>query len=371
MDPNNFPYDRFNQIKEEKQANLIQYLNTRDVMDIPVVVQPPSDIWGSVSGDRVLSLQHQLDALAMYFGLNSDFLFSYLEPWHGVGVYANIFGCPVNWYDFDAPQTLPIVHSIDQLKNIRRPNILDAELPRMVLETIDYFRDVIRDQLDIVLTDTQSPNDSASLIISTNEFFIANLDGIEQLSPFMEMLTDVIIEFSEMQFNAMGKTGVRPGHIMLSAPGLFGISVSDDNMAVISSRAYKNAALPFNSRLGEHFGGISVHTCGDFRQNYETVKLIKNLTMIDCHVSGADPQPNDPRKVAEAFAGTGIILKVSIGREAKYWDDLDYLIRPDLKVILQLTSDGDVNHSNTIYSQLKDRCKRILDAKINNMIKSR
>ena len=363
MDPKHFPYDRFNHFKADKQANLLRFINSPVLDDIPVVIQPPSDIWGAVSGDRVESLQHQLDALALSMKLESDFLFTYLEPWHGVGVYANIFGCPVNWYDFDAPQTLPIIHSLEQLKNIRRPNILTAELPKMILDTIHYFREVTHDQLDIVLTDTQSPNDSASLIISTNEFFAANLVGMELLAPFMEILTDVMIDFSEMQFDAMGSTAVRPGHIMLSAPSLAGISVSDDNMSVISKRAYTNAALPYNSRLGEHFGGIALHTCGDFHQNYEVVKQVKNLVLLDCHVKGADPQPNNPSRLANAFAGTGIIMKVSIGPEETHWSDLDELIRPDLRLILQVVSDGDVEKSNTMYFRLKERCRLILAGK--------
>jgi hypothetical protein len=360
MDPKDFPYDDFNQFIAEKQADLIRFINSPILEDVPVVIQPPSDIWGAVSGDRVLSLQHQLDALALSMKLQSDFVFTYLEPWHGVGVYANIFGCPVNWNDFDAPQTMPIIQSLDQLKNVARPNILDAELPRMILDTIDYFRETTRDRMHIVLTDTQSPNDSASLIISTNEFFAGNLTGMEYLAPFMDMLTDVMIEFSDMQLAAMGPTAVHPGHIMLSAPSLSGISVSDDNMSVISERAYRNAAFPYNSRLGDHFGGIALHTCGDFHQNYEIVQRVKNLTLVDCHVSGADPQPNNPRRLADAFAGTGILLKVGIGGEESNWGDLDDLIRPDLRLILQVVSDGNIAKSNHIYMELKDRCRKIL-----------
>lgn len=363
MDIKNFPFDEFNLFIADKQANLIRFNSETHIEDIPVVIQPPSDIWGVVSGDRNLSLQHQLDVLALSMELKSDFVFSYLEPWHGVGVYANIFGCTVNWNDFDAPQTRPIIYSLSDLKTIDRPNIMDAELPCMILDTIDFFREATRDRLPIVLTDTQSPNDSASLIISTNEFFSANLIGVEELAPFMDMLTDVMIEFSEMQFSIMGPTAVHPGHIMLSAQGIPGISVSDDNMAVISARAYKNAALPYNSRLGEHFGGIALHTCGDFHQNYDIVKQVKNLTQIDCHVSGADPQPNQPRRLADAFAGTGILLKVNIGGEESNWSDLDELIRPDLRLILQVVSDGNIPKSNQIYVELKKRCRKILQEK--------
>jgi hypothetical protein len=308
------------------------------------------------------SLEQQLDALALALQIPSDFIYSYLEPWHGVGVYANIFGCPVNWNDFDAPQTLYRCHTVDDLKDLKRPNILDSELAQMVLRTIRYFRQVTGDCLDISLTDTQSPNDSASLIMDTCEFFASSLAEPEQIAPFMDMVTDVMIEFSDMQLEALGPKASRPGHIMLSAPSLPGIAISDDNMAVISKAAYRNAALPYNSRLGEHFGGIAIHTCGDFAQNYETVKQVKNLQLIDCALSGMDPQPNNPARLANAFAGTGIVIKTRIGGE-EHWGALDDLIRPDLKLIVQIESDGNIENSQRAYEQLKTRCQAILAKK--------
>ncbi len=364
MDPKHFPYDQFNQFKAEKDATLLEFVkSTKPWNDVPIVVLPPVDIWGSVSSDRVQSLEHQLDAFITAMQLKSDFAFTYLEPWHGVGVFANIFGCPVNWYDFDAPQTLPIYHSLDDLEGLKYPDILKAELPQMILESIRYFRSVTHDQLDISLTDTQSPNDSASLILDTSEFFAASLSDMERLGPFMDLLTSVMIEFSEMQLEAMGPRASRPGHIMLSSPSLPGIAVSDDNMAVISKRSYANSALPYNSRLGEHFGGIALHTCGDFSQNFDVVKQVKNLVVMDCALAGVDPQPNNPKKLAEAFAGTGIILKAKLGAGEEYWQGLEDLIRPDLKLILQFSSDGDVQKSNELYEKLKMHCKAIQTSK--------
>jgi hypothetical protein len=369
MNPNHFPYDRFNQFKAEKDAALLSFIGSSGPWnDVPIVVLPPVDIWGSVSSDRVQSLEHQLDAFITAMQLKSDFAFTYLEPWHGVGVFANIFGCPVNWYDFDAPQTLPIYHSIDDLEDLKHPDILKAELPQMILESIRYFRSVTHDQLDISLTDTQSPNDSASLILDTSEFFAASLSDMDRLGPFMDLLTSVMIEFSEMQLEAMGPRASRPGHIMLSSPSLPGIAVSDDNTAVISKRSYANSALPYNSRLGEHFGGIALHTCGDFSQNFEVVKQVKNLVVMDCALAGVDPQPNNPQKLGDAFAGTGIILKVRIGAEDEYWKGLENLVRPDLKLILQISSDGDIAKSIEQYEKLKSRCRSILSSKLQSSV---
>jgi hypothetical protein len=362
MDPKNFPYDAFNRLKADKEAALIKFIRSSGpVREIPVIVQPPIDIWGAISADRQQSLERQLDAFILAMKLKSDFIFSYLEPWHGVGVYANIFGCAVNWNDFDAPQTKPIYHHIDEVQKLYHPDILKAELPQMILETIRYFRKVTYDQLDISLTDTQSPNDSASLIMDTSEFFANSLSDMERLAPFMDLVTQVMIEFSEMQFETIGPKASRPGHIMLSSPNLPGISISDDNMAVISKRSYTNSALPYNSKLGDHFGGISIHTCGDFSHNFDVVKQVKNLVVMDCALAGVDPQPNNPKKLAEAFAGSGIILKCRVGADPECWKGLEDLVRPDLKLMLQVSSDGDVRKSEHMYESLKQKCINILN----------
>jgi hypothetical protein len=363
MNPKIFPYDRFDQFKAQKDVALVSFMSASPpYMDVPVVVMPPIDIWGAVASDRAASLDRQLEAFLVAMQLKSDFAFTYLEPWHGVGVYANIFGCAVNWYDFDAPQTRPIYHSLDELEGLEKPEILEAELPQMILETIRYYRQATDDRLDIVLTDTQSPNDSASLILDTSEFFASSLLAMDRLAPFMNLITEVMIEFSEMQLAAMGPTAARPGHIMQSSRGLAGISVSDDNMAVISAKSYANSALPYNSRLGEHFGGIALHTCGDFSHNFDVVKQVTNLALMDCAMADVDPQPNDPHKLAEAFAGTGITLKVRLGATPLCWERLEELVRPDLKLILQIASDGDITASNAAYEELKARCRKILSS---------
>ena len=363
MDPKHFPYDRFQTFQADKERKLIKFLNGPSVDDVPVVVRAPCNVWGVVAGNREQSLELQLDALALSMQMQSDLLYSYLEPWHGVGVYANIFGCPVNWNDFDAPQTRYLYHSVDELKEVKRPRIIDSELARMALETIRYFRQKTGDALDICLTDTQSPNDSASLIVDTCEFFVAGLIEPERIAPFMDLVTDVMIEFSEMQLEAMGATATHPGHIMLSTRQLPGISISDDNMSVISQPTYRNSALPYNNRLSDHFGGIAIHTCGNFVQNYSASKETRNLMMIDCALAGVDPAPNDPAKLGAAFANTGIVIKARIGADEEDWRVLDDLIRPDLKLILQIESDGDVAKFNRVYERLKTRCLSILAAK--------
>ena len=363
MQAKDFPYEQFQEFKEGKEQALYRFLGAAQVEEVPVMMLPPSDIYGEVASDRQRSLERQLDALALAIKLESDFTVTYLEPWHGVVVYAAMFGCPVEWSHFDAPQTWPIYHTVDELENLERPDVLGCEMSRMVIETIYDYREKTGDRLDLVMTDTQSPNDSASLIMDTNEFFTYHRLDPGRLAPLLGMVTQAIVEFSELQLEAIGEKRSRPGHNQLSGRKLSGISISDDNMSFLSPRAYADCALEYNSRLGEHFAGMAIHTCGNFAHNFELLKQVKGLIMIDCALRGADPLPNEPGQLARGFADSGILLKVRMGVEDD-WSFLDELIRPDVKVVFSLQSDGNVEKSNAIYRGLKEHCRRVLDRQI-------
>jgi hypothetical protein len=245
MNPREFPYEKFLSLKEAKEKSFLKFLNGEEWF-VPVIQRPAtSDHFGALCKYRDKSLESQLEALNTYLELESDFIYSYLEPWHGVGIYASAFGCPFNWYEHDAPQTLPIYRTLEEVVNFKQPDIGNCEIMQTVLETIKYFRQQTGDMLEISLTDTQSPNDNASLIVDTCEFFIMSITEEEAIHPFMQSITDTMIKFTEMQIDALGKTFTSPGHLMISSPQLKGISISDDNMAVISPLSYKNSATSF------------------------------------------------------------------------------------------------------------------------------
>ena len=84
-----------------------------------------------------------------------------------------------------------------------------------VLDRIRWYRKVTHDQLPICLTDTQSSNDTASLIMETKEFFLVSSYEPERLERFMNAISELIIAFSEMQMEAIGQNISLPGHQML------------------------------------------------------------------------------------------------------------------------------------------------------------
>ena len=69
------------------------------------------------------------------------------------------------------------------------------------------------------------------------------------------------------------------------------------------------------------------------------------------------------RTYTRPFANTGITIKARMGIEEEHWSALDDLVRPDLKLIVQVESDGDIANAARVYEKIKTRCRDILARK--------
>ena len=362
MKAKDFQYDKFLYFKEEMDNNYKRFLQNSS-WEVPVIQSLPSyEQFLGACRTRESSLESQLQTLTEMTMLKTDLAFLYLEPWYGVGIYATAYGCKYEWVPGDAPQVRPIYKSLDEIDNIKKPDIAACDELLVVLDMIRYFKEKTGGALEIVLTDTQSPNDTASLIMDTSEFFAATIEEPERLHPLLQSITDLICQFSDEQKNLIGERFTKPGHQMISLTDSSGISVSDDNMAFISNQSYNDTCLRYNNMLSDHFGGIALHTCGNAVHNFPRLLQTRGLNTVDLAVGNAvDPSPNDSAKVAEIFHGTDIIVKVRLG-----WNQIagiEPLIDPGIRLIVQLLTEGSIDERNRQYSAAKQAVETIKQSK--------
>lgn len=349
MDAKHFNFDKFSYFLEEKQAFLCKFLAGEHRG--PVLTQRVcGDTFGVASQTREKSLADQLDCMDIKMQLHSDVAFTYLEPWCGVGVYANAFGAPLFWYEHCDVQTKSRYHDVEEVLHVPMPKAGDCELMRMVLDYIRYFRAETHDLIPISLTDTQSPLDTASLILDPCELFAASLEAPEDLEDFMTKITQVIGDFSEMQIEAIGDDlYAAPGHMMFSHTGAGGIALSDDNMAVVSPASYAAIGKPYNEMLSRRFGGVSLHSCGLIKHNVPLLLQTEGLQQLDFKIT--DFEPNDAAYLAEQFAGTGILLKPCVQPEEDLTRILP-LLRSDVKLVVHVFTHGTVDQCNRQYDHV-------------------
>jgi hypothetical protein len=285
------------------------------------------------------SLAIQLDMLTRQMDLETDYV-PFLEPWFGVGVFANAFGAEYVWMEGESAQTHYIVFDEEAASRLEKPSIEDSPVMALVLQAIDSFVEQTHGLIPIACTDTQSPLDTITLLWDTASFFTATYTAPEVVHGLLQKITDLIIEFSRRQVQHMGSTWVQPGHNSVSARGGRGLSISDDNIVMVSPKHYATFAVPYNEQIAAAFDGLAVHSCGDYSRQLPEVMKTRGLRIID----GAFSQELDPNPIRgvewfrDQIRGSGVILHARVGSD---WPEiLPRLIHPDLRLVLVVPLPG-------------------------------
>lgn len=313
--------------------------------------------------ERPPMLELQLAGIAQTLGVDTDFI-PYLEPWHGVGVYAEAFGCPFEWREGDSPWTHPIVQDLEDLKRLERPTLATAKMLQYVLETVEYFDRQTEGQVPIALTDTQSPLDNATLVCDTSFFFTACHEYPERIQTLLQWITDLTIESGRAQ-RRIARNHAKPGHIMWSPPDGAGMSISEDNLVMISPDFYQTFARPYNEQLAQAFGGLAVHSCGSWKQHFGPLAETPGVLMCDLAVEGGgDPCPNRIADVLSGFAGRDLLVQIRMGLDndqpEKSLTWLDELRGPGFPMIVQLPFTEDPQIANRNYCLLRKKLDALI-----------
>ncbi len=287
----------------------------------------------------------------------------FLEPWIGTGVYANAFGCQYHFREDNAPHVRYRYHKIEELRGVEYPDYRKSPIMSMVLDCIDCFRERTHDSLPIALTDTQSPFDTATLVLDAAEFFAACYAEPEIVAGFLQKITDLIAEFSRVQIEQIGPGLLaQPGHLMPSVVGGAGISISDDNLAVSSPKINRRFALPVDGQLAEQFGGLTIHSCGVWTHTMSMLRDFQKITAIDCAVGHGrgdqDPNLNLPAEVRRAVADSSLIVKARFDSDLeKALLAIDELASPRMRLIAHI---GYVpEHAERNYRRVTERLEKI------------
>ncbi|MFB0515773.1 MAG: uroporphyrinogen decarboxylase family protein [Candidatus Neomarinimicrobiota bacterium] len=262
--------------------------------------------------DMQQSLRWQLGGLAKSLAYATDAP-TYLEPWYGIGITASAFGADYDWPEGQAPVVRYLYKSIKDVPELLPGDFGQVPIMRHTLETIEYFLEETRRCVPISWTDIQSPLSVAAQLVDISEFFLAFHEAPDKVKEMLAAVTDAIIDFTQRQSELIGDTLARPGHGFASSCAGTGIGLSDDNLVMISPRMYEESCVPNDTRIGAHFGGTAIHSCGNWTRWIEAVREIPNLTMVDGAFSPqTDPGHNDCEAFQDAFVDTGVIVQARI-----------------------------------------------------------
>lgn len=254
----------------------------------------------------ILTLQHKTDYVP------------YLDPFEGVTVLAEAFGCPVDIPKNGDPMVRsPLIkdfHGVYGIKKLPKDN----KVYKKIFNTLNYFQEETKYQIPIGATDPQGPLNVASLIIDNNSFLIGCITNKKETHHLLDIITETFIEFYTMQYDLL-KNPAFPVHSFPLVSSNDGISISDDEAILLSPDLFEEFGLPYLNRISDAFGGLYYHCCGNFGHILDKILKIKGLRAINAHLSPKEFKPEYINKILSK--GVGLFLGIS-DREIG-WNDKD------------------------------------------------
>ena len=145
------------------------------------------------------------------------------------------------------------------------PAITPGSITHAWLEMQRYALEVTEGRLAILVTDMQGPADVCGQLWGYDAFLASAYEDPDRYHALMGRATDAFMLFWSRQQEVAGEMFV--GTHLWSwnwAPPEAGASLSADSLVMISPTFYEEFYQPYLQQIGERFGGLSVHSCGDF-----------------------------------------------------------------------------------------------------------
>jgi hypothetical protein len=184
--------------------------------------------------------------------------------------------------------------------------------------------------------------------------FYQNPDKVRQL---LQAAADVMRTFLNLQTELIGDALARPGHGFASSRRGVGVGLSTDNLVMLSPRMYEKFCMPVDVEIGEHFGGVATHSCGNWGQWIHMLVNNPNLIMVDGAFSPqTDPAYNQCEEFRDVLADTRIILHArTVGDADEVLARVKRLWKPGVKLIV-VTYVQDVAAQHQLYDDIHAIC---------------
>jgi hypothetical protein len=269
-------------------------------------------------------LAAQLEEIEGQSRLRGD-LVPALCPTLGVIAIPSAFGAEVVWWENDFPAVRPLVgDDPEKLRALQRPRTTDGEL-RRILDTTRVFLERTEGRMPIRLTDIQGPLDNAALIMGHTAFLEALITAPREVHRLLDMVTDLMIEFAAAQrgFVRAGGAEFVPSAFQPWLPDGRGISVANDVAVMLSPDLHDEFGVPYLNRLSDAFGGVYIHSCGDWTHLFPSLEKVRGLRGLEFGASEAHYA-----KVLERFGGrTVLACRVGLHRDVRFDGMADFVRR--------------------------------------------
>jgi hypothetical protein len=253
-----------------------------------------------------------------------------------VAMVPEAFGCKVTYLPGESPWAGHALGDISGVWSLRPLPFSESPMIRRQFEWIEYVQRKLGTAVPMWTPDIQSPFSVAAQIVEPTELMMACVTKPKAVHHLLRMVTDYLIDLTQAWLRQIEHPGF-PGANFPCISENIGLCLADDTPLIMLSPAmYQEFALPYNCRIGEAFGGVHLHSCGDYRHNLDNVLQITNIRSIQVHAGpGEFPLPlaadeacpfNRARNKITCFVDANDVTRGDIYREKYQEHYTDYVL---------------------------------------------
>ncbi len=201
----------------------------------------------------------------------------YLDCLSGTEIFAEAFGCTVHYPEDNMPFALPRVQNAEEAERVPMPSLDCPALQRH----FDFADELVRRAGPgalVRLVDVQSPMDIVALIWDKNDFYLAMLETPDAVHALADKVRQLLTAFLDEWFRRYGRNFIAhfPDYYMEG-----GLTLSEDEVGVVSEAMFTDFFLPELTELSTHFGGLGMHCCANSRHQWANFKKIPGLRLLN------------------------------------------------------------------------------------------
>jgi hypothetical protein len=211
----------------------------------------------------------------------------------------SMFGC-VKEIISGSDHIKPIINSPSDVYSLPNAKICEGYICYDMLYRMAYKYRRANGRIPVYMTDIQGPFSCASQMWGI-ENFLCDLDEYSnEVHHILSLCSEAIIKYFHAMYDAVDGDMI-PYHCspVLWIPKDCGVAVSDDFFAVVGENTVKEYSIPYLEKIGQEFGGITAHTCGNMNHLASLLSKAKNLKALNFGSSETDlmkfAQECDPR----------------------------------------------------------------------------
>jgi len=251
-----------------------------------------------------------------------------------------------------------VIHELSDIDDLPAPSLAAGTYAHQWLEMQKYFVEETEGEMPVHVVDMQGPVEVCAKMWGYDEFFITAYSEPDYCHKFMDRLTDAFIMFWEAQQNLLGDHFVGT-HLWgwNWVPEGSGATLSADGIVMVSPNFFDEFFLPSIVRVGEYFGGVTAHSCGDFSH-------IVDRLLVPALVTGIHAGQMPIHKAVEAgFDSSKVFIGPTNVGEAK--DTYEIIRREKLRAIMTIyslwPSSAPAEWSRSDRQAMQSEHERILD----------